>query len=308
MPWLELTCTVPRTAAEKVSTHLEELGALAVTMKDAADQPVLEPKPGEVRLWEATAVTGLFEADADAKSLIARLQQHFPGDIPVLFSAVPLADDDWVQRSLDQFTPLRFGQRLWVVPQWHSPPDPTAINVILNPGLAFGTGTHPTTAMCLEWLDGNSVADAVVVDFGCGSGVLAIAAARLGARHVFAVDHDPQAIEATLANATLNDVTHRIRFVASEALPAGNCDVILANILAGPLMELAPHFSQLLHPGGRLILSGVLVNQAQSVAASYQPWFTISVAQEQDEWVRLDAVRIPTPASTTRPGNHGARS
>lgn len=295
MSWLELTCTVPRTAAEHVSAHLEDLGALAVTMKDAADQPVLEPKPGEVRLWDATAVTGLFEAGADARALIAALRQNLPVEIPLTCSAVPLADDDWVQRSLDQFTPLRFGQRLWVVPQWHSAPDATAVNVILNPGLAFGTGTHPTTAMCLEWLDGNSVADAVVVDFGCGSGVLAIAAARLGARQVYAVDHDPQAVEATLANASLNDVTDRIRFATSETLPVGSCDVILANILAGPLMELAPHFSQLLRPGGRLVLSGVLVNQAESVAACYRRWFTISVTKEQDEWVRLDALRLPTP-------------
>lgn len=293
MPWLELTCTAPRSAAEHLITQLEALGALAVTMKDAADQPVLEPKPGEVRLWEATAVTGLFEADADPEALIAALRRNLAADIPLTCSAMPVPDEDWVQRSLDQFTPLRFGQRLWVVPQWHSPPDPSAINVILNPGLAFGTGTHPTTAMCLEWLDSNPVADLTVVDFGCGSGVLAIAAALLGAKQVLAIDHDPQAIEATLANAMLNEVTDRIRFATREALPVGGCDVILANILAGPLMELAPHFAQLLRTGGRLVLSGVLVNQAQSVAACYQPWFTISVAREQEEWVRLDAVRTP---------------
>jgi len=293
MPWLELTCTAPRSAAEQLTAQLEALGALAVTLKDAADQPVLEPKPGEVRLWEATAVTGLFEADTDPAALIAALRRALAAAIPLTCSAVPLPDEDWVQRSLDQFTPLRFGQRLWVVPQWHSSPDPTAVNVILNPGLAFGTGTHPTTAMCLEWLDSHPVAGQTVVDFGCGSGVLAIAAALLGAKQVLAVDHDPQAIEATLANAMLNDITDRIRFAASEELPAAGCDVILANILAGPLMELAPHFAQLLHTGGRLVLSGVLVNQAQSVAACYQPWFTISVAKERDEWVRLDAVRTP---------------
>lgn len=295
MPWLELTCTAPRSAAEHLSTQLEALGAMAVTMKDAADQPVLEPKPGEVRLWDATAVTGLFEADADPDALIAALRRSLAAEIPLTCSAVPLPDEDWVQRSLDQFTPLRFGQRLWVVPQWHSPPDPTAVNVILNPGLAFGTGTHPTTAMCLEWLDSHPVAGATVVDFGCGSGVLAIAAALFGAKQVLAVDHDPQAIEATLANAMLNDLTDRIRFATSEELPVAGCDVILANILAGPLMELAPHFAKLLHAGGRLVLSGVLVNQAQSVAASYQPWFTIRVAKDQDEWVRLDAERNSAP-------------
>jgi ribosomal protein L11 methyltransferase len=291
MAWLELTCTLTRADAPRISNALEQIGALAVTMRDAADQPMFEPKPGETPLWDATSVTGLFEADSDAQGLIARLTTLLGNSVPLHCTTNRLEDEDWVRRSLDQFQPLRFGARLWIVPSWHTPPVADAVNVILNPGLAFGTGTHATTAMCMEWLDANDVGGCDVIDFGCGSGVLAVAAALLGARRIYAIDHDPQAIEATRANAELNGVADRIQIAEADALPDRCCDVLLANILAGPLDELAPRFATLLRSEGRIVLSGILSQQSPGLTARYQEWFTMAAAMEREEWVRLTGVR-----------------
>jgi ribosomal protein L11 methyltransferase len=186
---------------------------------------------------------------------------------------------------------MRFGANLWIVPSWTAAPDAGAVNILLDPGLAFGTGTHPTTRLCLEWLDAHPTAGQQVIDYGCGSGILAIAAARLGAGHVWAVDNDPQALTATRDNAGRNEVTAHIDTALPAGLPACQADVLIANILAGPLIDLAPHFATLVRPAGAIVLSGILPEQAAQVLAAYRPWFDMALPSEHEGWVRLEGCR-----------------
>jgi ribosomal protein L11 methyltransferase len=188
---------------------------------------------------------------------------------------------------MQHFHPMRFGARLWICPSWQAPPAPDAVNILLDPGLAFGTGTHPTTALCLEWVDQHGADYDEVIDYGCGSGILALAAAKLGARHVWAVDNDPQALLATRANAANNGVAHLIDAVTPQALPALRTQLLLANILAQPLIDLADRFSAYVSPGGYIVLSGILTQQAASVAAAYQKHFEMAPWVGKDEWIRL---------------------
>ncbi|MDQ2696137.1 MAG: 50S ribosomal protein L11 methyltransferase [Pseudomonadota bacterium] len=268
-------------------------GAVAVTLEDAADQPVLEPPPGETPLWRQTRVTGLFEPHTDIEVVKRRLCRQL-GD-----AALPecrqraLEARDWVRAWMDNFHPMRFGRRLWVCPSHQPPPDPAAVNVLLDPGLAFGSGTHPTTALCLEWLDAAPLDGKTVIDYGCGSGILAIAAARLGAARVAAVDIDPQALIACDDNAAANAVADRIALSLPDQLAVTAADVLLANILAGPLMLLAPHFSTLLGGGGTVVLSGILETQAGAVQAAFAPWFDFAAPRRREGWVLLEAARKP---------------
>ncbi len=289
MPWLQLTLTIERTQAPAAELLFEDLGALSITYYDAKDQPLLEPAPGETPLWRHTRITALFEGDTDPAPLRDRLRAALPESVCRSLELATLDDRVWERVWLDDFKPMRFGRRLWVCPDGQRPDDPDAVSVDLDPGLAFGTGTHPTTALCLGWLDGAQLQDRSVLDFGCGSGVLGIAAARLGAARVVALDHDPQSIEATLANADKNRVGDRI-----EALPAGQgtdeaFDIVLANILAGTLVELAPLIGRRVAPGGHLLLSGILPEQAEQVAAAYRPAFRFDPVEQQDGWVLLHA-------------------
>ena len=196
---------------------------------------------------------------------------------------------------MDQFQPLQFGRRLWICPKWHTPPQPDDVNIMLDPGLAFGTGTHPTTALCLEWLDSKDLNGKTMIDYGCGSGILAIAAAKLGAHQVYAVDHDPQALNATTNNAIANLVDDRISISAPVALPDLTVDVLLANILAGPLLDLAPRFAQLVRKGGSLVLSGILNEQTSILMEKYHTWFNMEPATTREEWVRLNGQRNNFP-------------
>lgn len=287
MPWLQLILESDPAQAEFLSDCLNQLGASAVTLLDGADQPLYEPPPGETPLWSATRVVGLFEAGIDTAETIenlSRLLQDAPLP-PWRFS--PLEDKDWEREWMDNFHPMRFGKRLWICPSWRTPPDPAAVNVMLDPGLAFGTGTHPTTALCLQWLDEHGAEYDEVIDYGCGSGILAIAAAKLGARHVWAVDNDPQALIATRENARKNGVGDAISTVTPEALPAIKTPLLLANILAKPLIELADKFSRYVIPGGHIVLSGILVQQKEEVSACYRKWFTVAADTGIDEWIRL---------------------
>ncbi|HHJ80299.1 MAG TPA: 50S ribosomal protein L11 methyltransferase, partial [Candidatus Tenderia electrophaga] len=227
----------------------------------------------------------------DMPGIIEQLKQALGEQAPQQVQVNPLEDKDWVRAWMDTFKPIRFGQNLWICPSWHTPDQADATNVMLDPGLAFGTGTHPTTALCMEWLDANPPVDLEVVDFGCGSGILAIAAALLGASHVEAVDHDPQAVLATNDNAEKNNVSDKINALLPRQFADQPADLILANILANPLLELAPRFAELLKPGGQIVLSGILAEQAEQIRQRYAEWFELQPPTQQDDWVRIDGRR-----------------
>ncbi len=291
MPWVQLTIATGAERAETLSQALETAGALSVTLADAADQPVLEPRPGETPIWSQTRVIALFPAGTDLTPLQTALTPHLSAAERASWRVDTLADQVWERAWLEHFHPLRFGERLWVCPSDQEPPDPDAVIVRLDPGLAFGTGTHPTTALCLAWLDAAPLTHAQVIDYGCGSGILAVAAAKLGAATVHAVDIDPQALTATRDNAARNGVAERIHTCAPERLPAVTADIVIANILAGPLVELADHLSALLKPGAHLVLSGLLAEQADAVQRAYAATVTWEPPAQQQEWVRLHGVR-----------------
>ncbi len=295
MPWLQLKLDTTPEQAEQASELLSELGAAAVTFEDAKDQPIFEPDPGETRLWGSTRVIGLFETDADMVLITTLLQQRLGSDALHHLHIDPLEDKDWERAWMENFKPIRCGERLWICPSWHTPTEANSVNVILDPGLAFGTGTHPTTWLCLKWLDANPPIAKTVIDFGSGSGILAVAAALLGATHVTAVDHDPQAILATHDNAKKNQVDNRIEaYLPKPFQNRPTCepvDLMLANILANPLIELAPQLAALVKPGGQIVLSGILIEQAEAVSERYQHWFEMAPMTTQEEWVRLDGIR-----------------
>ena len=289
MSWLQLKCSTQPQYVDELSEWLSAHGALSVTYEDAADQPLYEPPPGETPLWQHTVITGLFEANTDIDAITATLQQAVT-TLEQLRVEI-LEDKDWVREWMTRYQPMQFGPALWIVPSHHTPPDPQAINILLDPGLAFGTGTHPTTAMCLRWLAAHPPQDQLVVDYGCGSGILAIAAAKLGARQVIAVDNDPQALLATTRNAEHNGVADVIECRGVEPPLQAQCDTLLANILAGPLISLAPQFAEFVRPGGNIVLSGILAEQAETVKHAYETWFDFQAPQQQDEWVLMNATR-----------------
>jgi len=291
MAWLQVRIAC---AARDTSTWEDALlavGALAVTYLDAADQPVLEPGVGEMPLWDEVVLLGLFEASVDTGVVLAGLPtsgERSPPRVEIL------EDKDWEREWMQHYTPMRFGDRLWICPSWLLPPDPTAINILLDPGLAFGTGTHPTTAMCLEAMAGLDLHTATVVDYGCGSGILAIAAARLGASRVIAVDNDPQALTACRSNAQRNGILHHDLSVHLPGnVPPAQADLVVANILAGPLLALSDTLLGLLAPGGRLILAGLLQEQAAGLMAHYGQAIALAPIAQREEWVCLAGQRLP---------------
>lgn len=291
MPWLQVRLAITPEQAATYEEALLDVGAVSVTFMDAEDQPIFEPDLGTTPLWSHTHLLALFEADTDPAALLAHLALLTGGPLPA-HQVEQIADQDWERSWMDNFQPLRFGQRLWIVPSWHQPPEPQAVNLHLDPGLAFGTGTHPTTALCLEWLDGQSLHDCNVLDFGCGSGILAIAALLLGAKQACGTDIDPQALEASRDNATRNGIdAARFPLYLPSEMPADTFDLVLANILAGPLVQLAPTISQHVRQGGHLVLSGILAEQAEEVRAAYQAEFILDPTAEKDGWVRISGVR-----------------
>ncbi|MCX8641948.1 MULTISPECIES: 50S ribosomal protein L11 methyltransferase [unclassified Gilliamella] len=283
MPWIQLRINTTNELAEQISEQLEESGAVSVTFQDTYDNPVFEPLPGETKLWGNTDVIGLYDAQTEINELksILNLDQYS-------YKIEQLEDKDWEREWMDNFHPMQFGKRLWICPSWRDVPDPNAVNVMLDPGLAFGTGTHPTTALCLTWLDGLDLNNKIVIDYGCGSGILAIAALKLGAKQVIGIDIDPQAIEASRDNAERNNVSNNLQLYLANDIPNNlQADVIVANILAGPLKELEPNINKLVKPSGLLGLSGILASQAQSVCLAYQAHFELDPVIEQDEWCRI---------------------
>ncbi|HEX6638387.1 MAG TPA: 50S ribosomal protein L11 methyltransferase [Steroidobacteraceae bacterium] len=290
MPQLALTLTLDGLDAERVEESCFELGALAVSYTDQHDDPILEPAPGEFRLWPHSRLQALFPFETSPEELVASLSHVLRIDASRM-QVETLADKVWEREWLRDFHPMCFGRRLWVAPHHAHVHTEGAVVVKLDPGMAFGTGTHATTAMCLAWLDEHVVEGDLAIDYGCGSGVLAVAAVKLGASAAHAFDIDPQALTATRDNAESNDVGAQVHVVEQDAgLPMG-VDLLLANILCGPLCELAPRFAALVRPGGRIVLAGLLNNQAEEVTHAHEPWFEISPFAIRDGWTALSGVR-----------------
>lgn len=290
--WRQLAIVTDDTVAETLSEAMVECGALAVSFEDAADQPLFEPKPGEVPVWDQTRVIGLFPVEADVSGIAHELKSRFGRRLSG-WETDAVQDRPWERVWLEYFQPVRYGRRLWICPTGFDIADGDPVVVALDPGLAFGTGTHPTTALCLEWLDAAAaLPGARVIDYGCGSGILAIAALVLGARWADAVDIDPQALVATTENARKNDVQDRVRCGPPEQLGTFEADILLANILANPLIELAPDLARRVRIGGQLVLSGVLADQADDVSDAYRTWFEVLNRTDMDGWVRLDGTRL----------------
>ncbi|MGH8280015.1 MAG: 50S ribosomal protein L11 methyltransferase [Gammaproteobacteria bacterium] len=294
MSWLQLEVTLVAAQVAPVEAALTASGAQSVTLIVAADQPLCAPNAEHLPVRRATRLTALFPADTDRDGLRAVLSTAGEALPHHRFSTV--ADRNWSRAWLKDFKPMRFGRRLSIVPNAYRPPEPSAVNIRLDPGLAFGTGTHATTALCLEWLNSAELHGRRVIDYGCGSGILAIAAVRLGAERVWAVDTDPQALLATRANALRNRVSTRIIVRAAQRARPAAAEVLLANILAAPLCALAPRFAALVQPGSRLVLSGVLASQRSEVEAAYAGSFSIVNVVQRQGWLRIDGLRRPERA------------
>lgn len=275
-----------------IEQALTEAGALAVTLTAMEDHELFQQQPLDTPLWPTTTVTGLFNSDANPQQIETTVNQLIADHMePLAGEHRWLAEQDWVAEGQRHFQAKHFGNNLWVCPSWLQPPDTNAINIILDPGLAFGTGTHATTSLCLDWLSRQDLQDKVVVDYGCGSGILALAACLLGSKQVIAVDHDPQAIQATYANAKLNQIdTSQLKVLAPHELTTPiSADILLANILAEPLISLADQFKQYCHSDSHVILSGILEEQITKVQNAYENWCTLNKEESaiEDGWARL---------------------
>lgn len=286
--------TLEATQVDALADALLRAGADSVDVSDAAggtdgERPIYgEPGEKVVTAWRRSRITALFPAGTDLTAALAAASELAGCGLPE-YRVSRVDDQDWVQLTRSQFVPTRISDRLWIVPSWHRAPDARAVNIVLDPGLAFGTGSHPTTRLCLRWLDQRLEPGQTVVDYGCGSGILAITAARLGASRVIGVDVDPQALEASRYNARLNNVAVECRSAADPT--PDPADVVLANILFGPLKVMAPLLATLVRSGGHLILSGILAGQAEDLARAYSAWFEVGIGATDEGWVRLDALK-----------------
>ncbi|GAB2796366.1 50S ribosomal protein L11 methyltransferase [Halomonas shantousis] len=300
MTWLQLKARIAPEHADTLEELLLAEGASAITLQDAHDEPVFEPERGTTPLWPETILTGLYDDLEGIEAMLERVRLAWSSELPdepcpdIEYEL--LADRDWEREWMDGFAPLKMGERLWIVPSWHEAPAPDAVNLLLDPGLAFGTGTHPTTALCLQWLDGLDLEGHRVLDFGCGSGILAIAALKLGAAHAVGTDIDPQALQASRDNAERNAIDEAdFTLCYPEQLQQASYDVVIANILAGPLVELAATIAGSVAPGGQLSLSGILAHQADEVLDTYRQFgLHMQDPAEQDGWVRLSGYRPMT--------------
>jgi ribosomal protein L11 methyltransferase len=300
MSWVSLIIKVDDAHAELLSEALLEQGALSVDIHDAAagteQEQLLFGEPGEPadKIWQNAEVAALFEKDIDIAAVIQEVEHSARISVNSNYRLEAVEEQDWVRVTQSQFNPIQISSRLWIVPTWHQSPDPTAINLILDPGLAFGTGSHPTTQLCLAWLDQNLQQGETLLDYGCGSGILAIAALKLGASHVAGIDIDPNAVAASRMNAERNhcDQSNVVFATAYDGQDENSqadtqVNVVVANILANPLIILAPILMSACRSGGRIVLSGVLREQAEEVMMTYQQWFNMQISGEQDGWVLL---------------------
>lgn len=292
MPWLQLKIITARKFVSSLEDSLIASGAASVTLEDNADQPILEPGLGETPLWDNVKVTGLFDAEIDTAKTTLIAEKRFGKKLPE-HNWELLEDKDWEREWMKNYHAIRCGENLWICPSWQQPPEPNKINLMLDPGLAFGTGTHPTTFMCLQWIDQQNFTDLEIVDYGCGSGILGVATLLMGAKKVIGVDIDPQALLATTENAKRNNLAEDAMPVyLPPHCPEIQADVMLANILAGPLAELAPTLSGMTKVGGKICLSGILAIQAETVKQAYTRWFDFDPIATQEEWVRLTATKV----------------
>jgi ribosomal protein L11 methyltransferase len=290
-PLVQLTVEVDADQCERLEALVEEAGAISVSYLDPGGEPVLEPALGTTPLWSRVRLLALFQGWPDAEQLYLDICQALSVERPAHWELAPLEQRQWERAWMDHYHPMHFGGRLWVVPTTHEAPEPDAVNLRLDPGLAFGTGTHPTTALCLRWLAQAELAGQEVVDFGCGSGILAIASLLLGARQAYGIDNDPQALVASQDNAKRNGVAERLTLWLPSEVQSVVADVVVANILAGVLIELRDHILALLRPGGRIALSGILTRQQEDVTAAYAAWIDWEPAQHDDGWVLLTGCR-----------------
>lgn len=291
MPFLEIHLRLKSAEQPEVEAALEACGSLAITLLDAEDVPILEPGPGETPLWPDLLLTGLFPHTQDRIELLVALDSQMPEHILRTARFAEVDDKDWTRVWMDGYKPMRFGERLWIVPTTCEPPEPNAINLRLDPGLAFGTGTHPTTALCLRWLDGVPLSGKSVIDFGCGSGILAIASLLLGAASAWAIDNDPQALVATRENALRNQVAAKLSVHSDLDAPPAPADVLLANILLPPLLQLAPLMARLCKGGADAVFSGMLQGQQHEFMELYQAAFEDFAVQTEGDWIRISARR-----------------
>lgn len=303
MSWLQIAINTTKDNAELAEDCLFSAGAQTVTFTDAADQPILEPGVNEVSIWNAVIITGLFSFNDNQQQLLDLIKQNL-GEINYTCKTEILEDQNWTRAWMEHYHAMQFGERLWVCPLHMEPPEPAAINLRLDPGLAFGTGTHPTTSLCLRWLDQNILAHGktqqTILDYGCGSGILAIAACMLGIKHADGVDIDPQALTATHNNAETNQVKDKIKTYlpddfqkhCSGAGTNSQYDIVVANILSGPLAELAPTLASHTKTNGDIVLSGILKEQAKSVLNTYSEFFNMDEPMFEEDWVLLHGIKI----------------
>jgi len=292
MPWLQLKIVSPRTEVKKLESALLKTGAASVTLEDNADQPIFEPALGETPLWDQVRITGLYDAEINTADITTKIANKLRGQIPH-HKWEQLEDKDWEREWMNNYHAIRCGERLWICPSWQQPPEPDKINLMLDPGLAFGTGTHPTTFMCMQWIDQQDFNGLDIVDYGCGSGILGIATLLMGAKKVIGVDIDPQALLATVENAKRNNLPEdSMPVFLPKDTPAIKADIMLANILAGPLAELAPALNDMTKIGGKICLSGILAIQADAVKAAYSKWFDFDPLATQEEWVRITGTKV----------------
>ncbi|TXJ09788.1 MAG: 50S ribosomal protein L11 methyltransferase [Acinetobacter sp.] len=297
MNWLQIHITTEQAQVDFTETLLMSLGAVSVTLDDAEDQALLEPLPGETPLWDHVIVTGIFqqtqEEPIDAAALVTFIQTQLPADTAIKTEVIE--NQAWERAWMDHYEPIQIAENLWIVPEWLAAPNPAATNIKLDPGLAFGTGNHASTFLCLEWLAGIDLKDKVVIDYGCGSGILGVAALLLGAKYVYATDIDPQAVLATRQNAELNGVAERLWVGLPEEFEQhyqDRAEILVANILAKPLMALVETFHQLTQPHGKIALAGLIEEQIEDVKQAYAPYFDITGQQMREEnWCRLSGLR-----------------
>ena len=291
MPWLQLRINSTRDDAPNIEGALLKSGTLSVTLQDNADQPIFEPELGETPLWQDTRVTGLFDANIDTTQIIDVIEAQLKFPIQDYQWQI-LEDKDWEREWMSHYHPIQCGPNFWICPSWTAPPEPNAKNLLLDPGLAFGTGTHPTTFLCLEWIAQQKFSDKTVIDYGCGSGVLGIAALLLEAKQVIGVDIDPQAIIATRDNAERNSFNpDQFPVYFPSKCPNLQADFVFANILAGPLVELASTITSLTTKGGKVCLSGVLNTQREAIIHAYSANFVIESISERESWLRIVAAK-----------------
>lgn len=296
MSWIQAYVEANKDQVELIEALLLNAGALSITLVDNADEPILEPELGTTPIWQHTRLIGLFAQDTNKQ----QLQQNLSQDISSLFQQenqpkiriVELEDKNWLNVWMDDYHPIKFGSRLWVCPSWSSPPDEKAINLKLDPGLAFGTGTHPTTSLCLRYLDKHIKGGEQVLDFGCGSGILGIAAVLLGAKNFCGIDIDPQAIQASKNNAKRNQLSDTsYTLYLPEAHQQQEYDWVIANILAAPLTQLAPKLAGYCKPKGRILLSGLLESQADDILTTYRQWFDLDTPEQDKEWILITGTK-----------------